>query len=375
MVIPLLSTTHPPYPIAHASSKTIYLVANNIGGYYYWNSSNPTITVTQGDTITLDLSSTTGTVSHTFWLDLDGDHINDLSDCSTTMDPCISTPFTTSQTLTFTVNNVGTYQYFCTIHYPAMTGSFVVQPLPQPDFSIASSPSSLGVIQGSAGNTTIITLSSLKGFAGTVSLTATPSQSGFIASFNPSSITLASGGSGTSIMTVSTSSTPPGFYSITVNGTSGSTTNATKVSITVTIPDFRLNPSPFSLSLSQGSAATTTITITSLSGFKGTLTLTGTTSPSGPSLSFNPASVTLPSGGSGTSIMTLSTNGSVGTGSYTVTVTVTNGTLTHSTTVPVTIASRGLPLTFVLLIGAGVGAAAIIGVAVFLLRRRRAMRA
>ena len=243
-----------------------------------------------------------------------------------------------------------------------------------PNFSLTANPTSIGVIRGSAGNMTTITLKSLNGFAGTVSLTATPSDSGLADYFNPASVTLASGGSGTSTISVSTSSTAPGFYSIMVNGTSGSTTNATTLSITVTIPDFRMNPSPFSLSLAQGSSATTTITITSLSGFKGTLTITGTISPSGPSVSFNPASVALFSGGSVTSVMTLSTNGSVGTGTYTVTVTVTNGTLTHSTTVPVTIGSSGSPLILALLIGAGVGAAAIIGVAVFLLRRRGATR-
>lgn len=239
-----------------------------------------------------------------------------------------------------------------------------------PNFSVTDSPASLGVIQGSTGNTTTIMLASLHGFAGTVSLSATSSQTGLLTIFNPTSVTLMSGGSGTSAMTVSTSSTRPGFYSITINGTSGATTNSTTLDVTVTIPDFRLNPNPISLSLTQGASATTTITITSLSKFEGTLTVTGTISPSGPSVSFNPASATLTAGGSITSMMTVSTNGSVGTGSYTVTVTVTNGTLTHSTTVPLTISSNQASLPVALLVGLGIAAAAVVGAAVLFSRRR-----
>ena len=72
LAIPLLSPTHTFYPTAHASAKTISLVGNLVGYYYYWNSTNPTITVTQGDSITLDLSSSDG-APHRFLLDFDGD--------------------------------------------------------------------------------------------------------------------------------------------------------------------------------------------------------------------------------------------------------------------------------------------------------------
>lgn len=462
-------------PRVHAANRTISLIGNYLG-WNYSSSSNPTLTVTQGDVITIQLTSVDTT--HQFALDVDKDGTSFMGSCPTS-DTC-SAAFNPSSATSITITasySPGTYTYFCTFH-PAMVGSFIVQP-PPPDFSVTSNPSSLtflqgssststitvtsqngfsgtislsamssspsltaslkppsvtvspgtpvqtsilsvnsttstptgsytitvtgtsgtlphsttlsvtivspsfalsanpssmGVIQGSAGNMTTITITSLHGFAGTISLSATPSQSGLATTFSPPSVTIPSGGSGTSIMSVSTYSTPAGFYTITVNGTSGSIKNATVVSITVTVPDFRLNPSPFSLSFAQGSMATTTITIMSLSGFKGALTLTGIISPSGPSVSFSPASVTVPSGGTITSVMTVSTSSSVAAGSYMVRVTVTNGTLTHSTTVPVTIGSNGSSFTITILIGAGVGAAAIIGVAVLLLRRRSAMK-
>jgi uncharacterized membrane protein len=243
-----------------------------------------------------------------------------------------------------------------------------------PDFSINSSPASLGVIQGSASNSSTISLTSLNGFSGTITLTSKVSHPGLIVSFNPASVPVSSGGSGTSTMTVSTSSTPPGFYTATVNGTSGSKVKTITVDVTVTIPDFSIRFSLPSLSITQGSVATTTITLTSLSGFKGTLTLTGKVSPSGPSVSFNPASVTLPSGGTETSNMTVSVAGGtspVATGSYAVTMTVTNGTLTHSTTMAVTVETsptNSLPL--IVLIGASVGIIAAAGTVIYLVKRK-----
>src|SRR5947208_919864 len=245
-----------------------------------------------------------------------------------------------------------------------------------PHFSITSSPASLSVIQGVSSNSSTITLTSLNGFSGTITLTSRVSQAALSLSFNPASVTISSGGSGTSTMTVSTSTTPPGFYTATINGTSGSTANMTTVNITVTIPDFNIKASLPSLSIAQGSTATTTITLTSLSGFKGTLTLTGTVSQPGPTVTFSPASVTLASGGIVTSNMTLSVPGGTyptATGSYPVTVTVTNGPLTHTTTVEVTVASvssgaSSLPLT--LLIGAGAVIIIAAGITIYLVRRR-----
>jgi plastocyanin len=463
---------------AHASTVTIHLVAYYASGWNGTTNPNPTITVQQGDSVTIVWSNGDTGIPHQFLLDVDKDGYSDSSDCSPTADPCTTGMSTTGGSVTFTASKAGSYTYYCAVHPFSMVGSFVVSPAPGfsmasnpssltigqsssttstitlssengftgavnlgasvsptgptatmmptsvsvspgspatstltvstgastpggtytvtvngasdsttnmttvsvtvivPDFSIASSPASLGVIQGVSSNSSTITLTSLNGFSGTVTLGSTVSQSGLSLSFNPTSVTISTGGSGTSTLTISTSTTPPGFYTATINGMSGSTTNTTTVNITVTIPDFNIRTSPPNLSITQGSTSTVTITIASLSGFKGTLTLTGSVSQPGPAVSFSPASVTLSSGGVVTSNMTVSAAGgtynSVATGSYPVTITVTNGTLTHSTTVEVNVGSlpsgaSSLPLT--ILIGAGAIIAAA-GITIFLVRRR-----
>src|SRR2546421_245521 len=113
-------------------------------------------------------------------------------------------------------------------------------PPPPPDFSISAAPSSLTIHLGSSGTSTI-TLSSLNGFAGTVSLSSSIACSGTCiiyptATLNPASVTLAAGGAGTSMLTVSTTVlTTPGTYVVMITATSGSITHTVTVTVQVTI--------------------------------------------------------------------------------------------------------------------------------------------
>ncbi len=376
----LLLPHGPIFHPVHASNVTIHLVAYYASGWNGTTIPNPTITVQQGDSVTIVWTNGDpggyGGVPHQFLLDVDKDGAGDVLDCSPTADPCTSGTSTTGGTVTFTANTAGSFTYYCTVHPTTMLGNFIVQAPSTPGFSMTPNPASIGVIQGSTSNMTTITLTSLNGFSGRVNLTATASQQGLITAFNPTFVTLSSGGSGTSTMKVSTLTTPPGFYTVTIHGAGVSATNTATVGVSVTIPDFSISTSLPNLSVAQGSTATTTITLTSLSGFKSTLTLTGTFSPSGPSVSFSPASVTLSSGGSVTATMTVSAPGGkypVATGSYALTVTVTNGTLTHSTTIPVDVGTSppsGIPL--IVLIGGSAGIVAAAGITIYLVRRRRA---
>lgn len=463
----------------HASTVTIHLVAHYVSGWNGTTNPNPTITVQQGDSVTIVWSNgDTGGVPHQFLLDIDKDGAGDVTDCSPTADPCTSMS-TTGGSVTFTASTAGSFTYYCTVHPTSMVGSFVVQgpgfsmmsnpssltilqgssttstitltsdhgftgtinlgatvsptgptasmmpasvsvspgspatstltvstmaatpagtytvtvngasgstantttvsvAVTIPGFSMTSSPASIGVIRGVSSNSSTITLTSLNGFSGTITLGSIISQSGLSLSFNPTSVTISAGGSGASTLTISTLTTAPGSYAATINGMSGSTTNTTSISITVTIPDFNLGTSLSRLSITQGSTSTVTITLTSLSGFKGTLMLTVSVPQPGPTVTFSPASVTLPSGGVATSNMTISANGGtynpVPTGNYPVTVTVTNGTLTHTAIVNASVGSvpsgaSGLPLTA--LIGAGVVILVAAGVAIYLVRRTR----
>jgi hypothetical protein len=103
---------------------------------------------------------------------------------------------------------------------------------PTPDFSISSSPSSLSVLQGSSGNSTVTT-AALNGFNSAISLSASGAPAGVTVSFSPTSIAAPGNGTSTATFTVA-SSTATGTYTITITGTGGSITHTTTVSLTVT---------------------------------------------------------------------------------------------------------------------------------------------
>jgi hypothetical protein len=114
-------------------------------------------------------------------------------------------------------------------------------PPPPPDFGMSSNPASLSIVMGSSG-TSAITLTSLNGFSGNVGLTASVACSGVCvfpptATLNPTTVTLAANGSGSSTLTVSTFlGTIPGTYTVTVTATSGSIKHSTAISVTVRLP-------------------------------------------------------------------------------------------------------------------------------------------
>ena len=230
--------TLPSIAPVRASTRAISLAAN----YPNWNTTNPTITVTKGDTITINLSSGDGS-THQLLIDFDGEYMGG-PDCTTAADQCSSnfSPSTPTQMPPFTItSNAGTYKYYCTIHYPYMQGLLVVENPSSPTFTINSSPTSLTVAQDSSG-TISITLTSVNSFSGTITLSAAVSPSGPQTSLNPSSVTLTSGGSASSTLTVSTAASTSGYYStpvsqgsyaINVTASSGSLIHSIPVSLTV----------------------------------------------------------------------------------------------------------------------------------------------
>jgi len=114
-----------PPKVDAASTPSISL----IGFISAWNNTsvpNPTITVTQGDTLAIQLSSGDGAV-HRFFVDVDKNGMT--PDCPGA-DVC-SNLFPPSTTLTFTVSFApGTYTYYCSVHPTSMRGQFVVLPPP-----------------------------------------------------------------------------------------------------------------------------------------------------------------------------------------------------------------------------------------------------
>jgi hypothetical protein len=107
-------------------------------------------------------------------------------------------------------------------------------------------------------------------------------------------------------------------------------------------PDFSITANPTTLTIRAGTSATSLLTISSLNGFTGIVSLSATISPlvrHGPSPTLSPMSVTLSSGGTGSSTLTVSTARNTPTGTYTVTVTGVSGSISHSVTVTVTVTS------------------------------------
>ncbi len=105
----------------------------------------------------------------------------------------------------------------------------------------------------------------------------------------------------------------------------------------VSTADFSVSVTPASQSVVQGNSTTYIIGVTALGGFTGTVTLTATVFPTGPTTTFSTDTIT---GGSGTSSIAVSTTASTFTGNYTVTVTGTSSSLSHS--VPVTLIVKQL---------------------------------
>ena len=203
-----------------------------------------------------------------------------------------------------------------------------------PAFTISASPTSVSVVAGSSGSSTITTKVS-GGFDSAIALSATGQPSGVTVTFNPTSI--AAPGSGTSAVTITVPSTvAAGTSTITVTGTGGGLTHTATISLTVkAAPAFTISASPTSVSVVQGSSGSSTITTKVSGGFDSAIALSATGQPSGVTVAFNPTSIAAP--GSGTSAVTITVPSTVAAGTSTITVTGTGGGLTHTATIALTV--------------------------------------
>ncbi len=141
---------------------------------------------------------------------------------SSTMSVTTSTS-TPSGTYTLTITGTsGTLAHSTTV-------TLVVNPAPNPDFTISASPATLTVTRGSAGSYTV-TITGTNGFAGAVGLSVSGLGSRVSASFNPTSVT----GSGTSTLTVNVGrKAAVGNRTLTITGASGTLSHATTVVLTI----------------------------------------------------------------------------------------------------------------------------------------------
>jgi len=109
-----------------------------------------------------------------------------------------------------------------------------IQIPPAPNFSIASSPTSLTIQQGGS-DTSAITITSIGGFDQPVQLTVSGTPSGATAALNPEQVTPPPDGSTTSTLTVSVGTTATlGSYTLTVTGSNGTLTHSVNISLEIT---------------------------------------------------------------------------------------------------------------------------------------------
>jgi parallel beta-helix repeat protein len=120
------------------------------------------------------------------------------------------------------------------LYIPSRGKLYAIRDLLPPDFSIAASPTSLTVQQGSSG-TSVITIASINGFNQAVQLTVSGAPSGVTTTLSPEQVTPPPDGSTTSTLSVSVDTTATlGSYTLTVTGTNGTLTHSVDISLEIT---------------------------------------------------------------------------------------------------------------------------------------------
>jgi subtilisin-like proprotein convertase family protein len=195
-----------------------------------------------------------------------------------------------------------------------------------PDFTLSRSPASNTVTAGGTANYSVSN-TAVNGFAGSVTLSASPAISGVTYSFSPNP--QAANGSST-FSAATTAAAPPGTYTVTITGTSGALVHTTTVGLTINppaTPDFTLTSTPPSSTVTAGGTANYTVSNTALNGFGGSVTLSATPAISGVTYSFSPN----PQAAGGSSTFSAATTAAAPPGTYSLTITGTSGALTHTT--------------------------------------------
>ncbi len=205
-----------------------------------------------------------------------------------------------------------------------------------PDFKISADPPQANFTSGSS-SSSIITLTSLNGFSGNITLLVDNMFCAAIgcphASLTPSGVKLVSNGTATS--TIAFIAILPATYDIKVNATSEGIIHSVTVEFTVNAPlsppDFSLTATA-SLSIQAGKSDIATLNISPGDGFVSWVNLTVTV-PNGLTFHLDRDSII----GSGTTHLTVTIADNLAPGAYTVTVKAAGGSQIHTKTITVTV--------------------------------------
>jgi len=226
-------------------------------------------------------------------------------------------PATSTSTLTLAAGATATTGT-ATVTITGTSGSLVhtttLQLTVNPGLTLAASPSTLTLVQGFSGTSTIL----IAPQPGLVNLSVSGLPSGVTAKFSPNPAV-----SNSSLTLTASATATKGKVALTIKGTCGGLSATTTLTLTVKeLGTFTLSASPSPVTLTRGSSATTTITIVPADGFNQKVTLSVSGLPSGVTASFSTNPTT------STSTLTLKASSSAATGTSIITVVGTYGNLT-----------------------------------------------
>ncbi len=202
---------------------------------------------------------------------------------------------------------------------------------PTPDFSIATSPTSV-LLNGGNSASVSVSLAAEAGFNSPVSLSVSGAPPGITATFDTSTLTP----TGTATLTLAADpSVLPGNYSLVVNGTGGGTSHSAAINVTVATTgpgDFALSTG---LGMPAGGSASATVWTSVSGGFNSDISLSASNLPNGISAAFSPTTISAP--GAGSSTISLSADPATPPGTYAISITATGAAATHNATLGITV--------------------------------------
>lgn len=181
---------------------------------------------------------------------------------------------------------------------PLQTRSSAQATLVVTDFSVSLTPAGQQLVVGGSVNYTL-TVSPINGFIGTVNLTScgiSPAGVGVTLTGCPGSLTINAGPVPAALTVSASLSAPLQTYTISVTGIAAATSDAHSTSATATTTDFTVAVTTSTPTVISGQNGTFNATVSPLNGFTGTVNISCSFSPAGPTISGCPAPVSITTG-------------------------------------------------------------------------------